>query len=129
MLQAKSDGRILQGCRAWEKLRSISEEGLERGILVLSASQEGHYLILDTGATDHVFPRRDQFHSYDSNVPLSCSFVRTADNRPHQVIGIGIVVIQVTCGDRKFYFGLRSLHVPSLGQTCRNIRIAMPYAC
>ena len=60
---------------------------------VLSASQEGQYLILDTGATDHVFPRRDQFHSYDSNVPLSCSFVRTADNRPHQVMGIGIVAI------------------------------------
>ena len=26
---------------------------------ILSASEEGQYLILDTGATDHVFPRRD----------------------------------------------------------------------
>ena len=82
---------------------------------VLSTSQEGQYLILDTGATDHVFPRRDQFHSYDSNVPLSCSFVRTSDNIPHQVMGIGIVATQVTCGDKKFYFGLRSLRVSSLG--------------
>ena len=52
---------------------------------MLSASQEGPYLILDTRATDHVFPRRDQFHSYDSNVPLSCSFVKTADNRQQRI--------------------------------------------
>ena len=90
-------------------------------IQVLSASQEGQYLILYTGATDHVFPRRDQFHSYDSNVPLSCKFVRTADNRPHQVMGVGIVAIHVTTGERKFYFGLRSLHVPSLGQNLVSI--------
>ena len=75
-------------------------------------------LILDSGATDHIFPSRDYFSEYSTSaIPLQSSFIYTADNQPHEVKGSGIVTLRLHRGMEETTIRLHALHVPSLGQT------------
>ena len=42
-------------------------------------------LILDSGATDHIFPSIEFFFEYTTSVPLERRFIYTADDKPHEV--------------------------------------------
>ena len=75
-------------------------------------------LILDSGATDHIFPSRDYFSEYTTSaIPLQTSFIYTVDNQPHEVKGSGIVTLRLHRGMEHTTIRLHALHVPSLGQT------------
>ena len=75
-------------------------------------------LILDSGATDHIFPSSTCFTEYSTkDIPLQSSFIYTADNKPHEVIGSGIVTLLLHNGLEQTTVRIHALHVPSLGQT------------
>lgn len=75
-------------------------------------------LILDSGATDHIFPSSDLLTEYSTiEIPLESSFIYTADNKPHEVKGSGIVTLLLHKGMEQTSIRLHALHVPSLGQT------------
>ena len=75
------------------------------GICVMSAFTTGEevqsdggdgvrgHLILDSWATDHVFPTREHFERYSTKVPADKTHVRTADGRAHPVFGVGLVKV------------------------------------
>ena len=73
-------------------------------------------LILDSGATDHVFPHREQFEEYNTKVPAETSSVRTEDGRIHPVVGVGLVKVAFQNGASVRQVHLQALHVPSIGQ-------------
>ena len=75
-------------------------------------------LILDSGATDHIFPSKDYFSEYSTKaIPLQSSFIYTADDQPHEVKGSGIVTLRLHRGMEHTIVRLHALHVPTLGQT------------
>lgn len=74
-------------------------------------------LILDSGATDHIFPSIDFFSDYTTSVPLESRFIYTADDKPHEVKGQGIVTLLLHKGVESITVRLQALHVPSLQQT------------
>ena len=74
-------------------------------------------LILDSGATDHIFPSIEHFSDYTTSVPLASRFTYTADDKPHEVKGQGTVTLQLNNGVESKTVRLEALHVPSLGQT------------
>ena len=74
-------------------------------------------LILDSGATDHIFPSIEYFTGYSTEVPLELRFIYTADEKPHEVKGRGWVTLQLHNGVEENTVRLKALHVPSLGQT------------
>lgn len=83
-----------------------------------STSNKKMPLILDSGATDHIFPSSDCFSEYSTDaVPLSSAFIYTADDKPHEVKGSGIVTLRLHRGMEETTVRLHALHVPSLGQT------------
>ena len=57
----------------------------------VNAALEGNFLILDSAATDHIFPSRADFERYSTVVPADKTHVRTADGRTHPVFGVGMV--------------------------------------
>ena len=74
-------------------------------------------LILDSGATDHIFPSIEFFSEYTTSVPLERRFIYTADDKPHEVQGQGTVTLLLHNGAESLTVRLQALHVPSLGQT------------
>lgn len=82
----------------------------------LSASDQTSSLILDSGASEHFIPDRSSFESYDTHIPLSKSFIYTADNNPHEVKGHGVVCLQLHRGDATSVVRIHALHVPTLKQ-------------
>ena len=74
-------------------------------------------LILDSGATDHIFPSIEFFSEYSTSVPLPSRFIYTADDKPHEVQGHGKVTLRLHNGTETILYRLHALHVPSLGQT------------
>ena len=84
--------------------------------LALSASDQTSSLILDSGASEHFIPARSSFESYDTDIPLSKSFIYTADNNPHEVKGHGVVRFQLHQGDATSVVRIHALHVPTLKQ-------------
>ena len=75
-------------------------------------------LILDSGATDHIFPSIEHFSDYRTDsIPLGSRFIYTADDKPHEVKGSGIVTLLLHQGMEAITVRLHALHVPSLGQT------------
>lgn len=75
-------------------------------------------LVLDSGATDHIFPSSSCFTEYSTKeIPLQCSFIYTADGKPHEVIGSGIVTLLLHNGMEQTTARIHALHVPSLNQT------------
>ena len=75
-------------------------------------------LILDSGATDHIFPSIEHFSDYRTDsIPLGSRFILTADDKPHEVKGSGIVTLSLHEGMETVTVRLHALHVPSLGQT------------
>ena len=51
-------------------------------------------LILDSGATDHIFPSIEHFLDYRTDsIPLGSRFIYTTDDKPHEVKGSGIVTL------------------------------------
>ena len=75
-------------------------------------------LILDSGATDHIFPSLEHFSEYSTDaVPLGSRFIYTADDKPHEVKGSGVVTLRLHQGMGELTVRLHALHVPTLGQT------------
>lgn len=75
-------------------------------------------LILDSGATDHIFPSEACFTEYSTEkIPMTSAFIYTADNQPHEVKGNGIVTLLLHQGMEQTTVRLHALHVPTLGQT------------
>ena len=72
--------------------------------------------ILDSGATDHIWPDRQDLAEYSTNVPLPSSFIYTADNKAHLVKGVGVVTLEFSNGMSARTVRLQVLHVPSLGE-------------
>ena len=51
-------------------------------------------LILDSGATDHIFPLVEHFFDYrPDGIPLGSRFIYTVDDKPHEVKGSGVVTL------------------------------------
>ena len=72
-------------------------------------------LILDSGATDHIFPSKEYFSEYSTTaIPFEASFIYTADNQPHEVKGSGLVTLLLHQGMEETRVQLHALHVPSL---------------
>ena len=89
---------------------------IQTSVKVFSTRADGQgLLILDSGATDHIFPDRKYFHTYDDDVRLQMAHVYTADDKPHSVKGVGIVCLEVNNGSEMFEVALRALYVTSLG--------------
>ena len=86
---------------------------------VYSTSTNGRLpLILDSGATDHIFPSSACFSKYSTEgVPMQSSFIYTVDNKPHEVVGSGVVTLLLHNGMESTTVHLKALTVPSLGQT------------
>ena len=75
-------------------------------------------LILDSGATDHIFPSVEHFSDYRTDgIPLGSRFIYTADDKPHEVKGSGVVTLLLHQGMENITVRLHALHVPTLGQT------------
>ena len=74
-------------------------------------------LLLDSGATDHIFPCIDFFSEYTTSIPLSRRFIYTANDMPHEVQGQGTVTLLLKNGMESVTVRLHALHVPTLGQT------------
>ena len=75
-------------------------------------------LILDSGATDHIFPSKACFTEYSTEkIPMTSAFIYTADKQPHEVKGIGIATLLLHQGMEQTTVRLHALHVPTLGQT------------
>ena len=75
-------------------------------------------LLLDLGPTDHIFPSSGYFSEYSTTaVPLGSRFIYTADNKPHEVKGSGVVTLLLHRGTEETTIRLHALHVPTLGQT------------
>ena len=56
---------------------------------VFSVTNSKVSLILDSGASANIVPDRASFESYTTDIPLSSSFIYTADNKPHEIKGQG----------------------------------------
>ena len=82
----------------------------------LSASDQNSSLILDSGASEHFITDRSSFESYDTHIPISKSFIYTANNNPHEVKGHGVVSLQLHQGDATSVVRIHALHVPTLKQ-------------
>ena len=82
----------------------------------LSASDQTSSLILDSGASEHFIRDRSSFGSYDTHIPLSESFIYTADNNPHEVKGHGVVCLQLHQGDATSVVRIHAFYVPTLKQ-------------
>ena len=84
-------------------------------------------LILDSGATDHIFPSVEHFSNY-CDIPLGSQFIYMADDKPHEVRGSSEVTLLLHQGMKNSTVRLHALHVPALGRTfaslscinCRN---------
>ena len=73
-------------------------------------------LILDSGASEHIIPNRSAFGSYSTDIPLPSSFIYTAEDKPHEIKGHGIVHLRLHQGTESTIVEIHALHVPSLGQ-------------
>ena len=73
-------------------------------------------LILDSGASANIVPDKASFESYNTDIPLSSSFIYTADNKPHEIKGQGVVNLRLHQGTESTIVKIQALHVPSLGQ-------------
>ena len=71
-------------------------------------------LILDSGASDHIFPSSDCMTGYSQLA--SPEYVYTPDNKAHEVKGSGFVTLAVQCGSEVVHRRLIALHVPSIEQ-------------
>lgn len=82
----------------------------------LSASDHSSSLILDSGASEHFIPDRASFESYSTELPLSQSFIYTADHRPHEVKGHGVVCLRLRQSGKTSVVRIKALHVPTIRQ-------------
>ena len=80
------------------------------------AEVQEQLLILDSAATEHVFPSHQDFMRYSTTVLADKRHVRTADGRAHPVLGVGQVKVALKKGTSVEEVLLNALHVPSLGQ-------------
>ena len=129
----KQRGHSIDACRAKirdeqgaAKLATFSDPNFDasraltytaaRAALSLTSNSPSS-LILDSGATDHIFPLASCFTNYTTVVPLDRSFIHTADDKPHEVKGQGIVTLRLHRGTETVIVALQALHVPTLGQT------------
>ena len=72
--------------------------------------------ILDLGDGANIVPDKASFESYTMDIPLSSSFIYTADNKPHEIKGQDIVNLLLHQGTESTHVKIQALHVPSLGQ-------------
>ena len=73
-------------------------------------------VILDSGASANIVPDKASFESYTTDIPLSSSFIYTADNKPHEIKGQGVVNLLLHQEAGSTRVKIHALHVPSLGQ-------------
>ena len=74
-------------------------------------------LILDSGATDHIFTEREHFVEYTPTLSTQRAFITTTDGSSHKVAGTGFVHIRVRNGETFFVQPLNSIHVPTFSCT------------
>ena len=98
------------------KALSYTASRLPPAAVCLSANVKSPFL-LDSSATDHIFPCIDFFSEYTTSIPLSRRFIYTADDMPHEVQGQGTVTLLLNNGMESVTVRLHALHVPTLGQT------------
>ena len=82
----------------------------------LSTSDHSSSLVLDSGASEHFIPDRASFESYSTDIPLSQSFIYTADHRPHEVKGHGVVCLRLQQSGQTSVVRIKALHVPTIRQ-------------
>ena len=83
----------------------------------LFAGSHKESLILDSGATDHIFTEREHFVEYTPTLSTQRAFITIADGSSHKVAGTGFVHIRVRNGSSFFQQPLNSIHVPTFACT------------